>query len=220
MEYELLKVTEVPGIILCPLCFKKLPTHISYSHLKTCTCSMLESSISMIKKWRVCDLQFCKNLGDMELSLESHHQFWVICAVLCNMYSLVLRYRCWVLRLPKLPCNSKLPWKFHHYLQLPLNQWFFWKILPGSLQCVFENQNFPLPKPLPYHLKDPETIKFWCSNMHYIPLSTLSQYQSIFYSIFCHIFFQQLQKSYSIPLECFLLQKNFYKWTIQYNKAF
>lgn len=54
-------------------------------------CSVVENSISMIKKWRVCDLQFHKNLGDMELSLESHHQFWVICAVLCNMYSLALR---------------------------------------------------------------------------------------------------------------------------------
>ena len=60
----------------------------------------------------------------------------------------------------------------------------FWKILPGSPQCVFEHQNFPLPKPLPYYLKDPETIKFWCSNTHYIPLSNLSQCQSIFYSIF------------------------------------
>jgi hypothetical protein len=54
-------------------------------------CSVEENAIAMIKKWKICDLQLRKNLGDMEVTLEFHHQIWVICAILCNLYYEPLR---------------------------------------------------------------------------------------------------------------------------------
>jgi hypothetical protein len=53
--------------------------------------SVVENSIAMIKKWRVCDAQFRKNLSDIGSVLDFHHKTWVICGALCNMYNLKLR---------------------------------------------------------------------------------------------------------------------------------
>ena len=54
--------------------------------------SVVENHIGMIKKWKICDLQFRNNLGKMNVTLEYHHQVWVVCAILDYLFGLSLRW--------------------------------------------------------------------------------------------------------------------------------
>jgi len=46
----------------------------SYSKLYKSIRSVMENHIGMIKKWKICDLQFRNNLGKMKITLKYHHQ--------------------------------------------------------------------------------------------------------------------------------------------------